>query len=311
MKVAVLGTGFGAYHAELYAKIADVEKIIVWGRNREKLQELQDKLSVDTTDDMEEIWNNHEIDLIDICLPNHLHKETAVKALRAGKHVLIETPVAECLEDAEEIFKAAEECGKRVFVDLFLRFEYAYEYLFQLAKEKQYGRLREIQVKRETPPWWGNLDSKHIGLNLMMHDIDFVVRLMGDAEHITANSIDIREQQSIVTARLKYKDAYALVRGASSMPDTYPFSVGYEAVFEHAVVRYYEDGYSDGQTKTKLELFCNDKKTDIPLQQADCYEAVLRNVLQCIKENQASCLDIKEAILTLKNVLNMNQELKK
>lgn len=75
------------------------------------------------------------------------------------------------------------------------------------------------------------------------------------------------------------------------------------------MIRYYEDGYSDGQTNTALELFCNEKKEEIPLLQSDCYEAVLKHVLQCLKSGQASCLDIKEAFLTLKTVLNMNQAL--
>lgn len=309
MKIAVLGTGFGAYHVELWAKITNAAQIIVWGRKKEKLKELQDKFHVEITSEMEEIWNDDEIELVDICLPNHLHKETAIKALHAGKNVLIETPLAESLEDAAAILETASQCGRRAFVDLFLRFEYAYQYLYHIVKENQYGQLKELQVKRETPPWWGNLDTKHIGINLMIHDMDFVIRLMGEPERISVNGIEVREQQSLVTACLNYKDSLAFVRGASAMPGTFPFSVGYEAVFESAVIRYYEDGYSDGQTNTALELFCNEKKEEIPLLQSDCYEAVLKHVLQCLKSGQASCLDIKEAFLTLKTVLNMNQAL--
>lgn len=309
MNIAVLGTGFGAYHTELYAKMADVEKITVWGRNTEKLRELKDKFHVQTTTDMEEIWCSKEIDLVDICLPNDLHKEMSIMALRAGKHVFIETPAVETREDAEAILKAAQQYGRRVFVDLFLRFEYAYEYLYNLVKSNQYGRLIELQVKRETPPWWGNLDSRQIGLNLMMHDMDFVVRIMGEAEKITATKVDVRGEQSIVAAYMKYKDAYALIRGASCMPATHPFSVGYEAIMEQGTVRYYEDGYADGQMKTKLELFSEKTKKEIPLQQTDCYEEVIRHVLKCLKENQPSCLDIEEAVRSLKGVLAMNEAL--
>lgn len=309
MKIAVLGTGFGAYHVELWTKITDAAQIIVWGRQEKKLKELQEKFHVEITGTMEKIWNDDEIELVDICLPNHLHKETAIKALHAGKNVLIETPLAESLEDATTILETADRCGKRAFVDLFLRFEYAYQYLYHIVRENSYGQLKELQVKRETPPWWGNLDTKHIGISLMIHDIDFVVRLMGEPERISVNGTEVREQQSLVTACLAYKDALAFVRGASAMPGTFPFSVGYEAVFESAVIRYYEDGYSDGQTKTALELFCNEKKEEIPLLQSDCYEAVLKHVFQCLQSGQTSCLDVKEAFLTLKTVLNMNQKL--
>lgn len=309
MKIAVLGTGFGAYHAELYAKMEEAEHIIVWGRNQEKLRQLKEKLPVRITTDLEEIWNDDSIELVDVCLPNHLHRETAVKALHAGKHVFIETPVAESLEDAEAILKTAREYNRRAFVDLFLRFEYPYEYLYRIVKDNKLGMLRDLQVKRKTPPWWGNLDTDHIGLNLMIHDMDFVTRLLGEADGIFADHTDVREHQSIVTACLKYKDCLALVQGASAMPQAYPFCVGFEAVFESGVIRYYEDGYSDGLTDTKLELFCDQKREEIPLQQTNCYDNALRHVLQCIKDGQPSCLDITEAIISLRAVLNMNREL--
>lgn len=309
MKVAVLGTGFGAYHVELYAKMEDVEKIVVWGRNEEKRKELKEKFHVEITDDMEVIWNDSTIDLVDICLPNHLHKEAAIKALCAGKDVFIETPVAESLEDAEAIFRTAERYGRRAFVDLFLRFEYPYEYLYHIIKDNKLGALRELRVKRETPPWWGNLDSEHIGLNLMIHDMDFVTRLLGEPEGISVSSIDVRKEQSTVSACLQYEDACAFVRGASAMPQAYPFSVGYEAILERGTVRYYEDGYSNGSTDTKLELFCDEKREEIPLQQENCYENAIKHVVRCIREHQESCLDIKEAIRTLKTVLEMNQKL--
>lgn len=309
MKVAVLGTGFGVHHVELYAKMGDVD-IVVWGRNAEKLKQLQEKFHIRITNNMEEVWKDDMIELVDICLPNHLHKEAAIKALQKGKHVYMETPVTESVEDAEAILQAANQYGKRVFVDLFLRFEEPYEYLYRIVKDNKFGKLKELQVKRESPPWWGNLDSAHIGLNLMIHDMDFVTRLLGEPDSILAGGMDVREQQSIVNACFKYKDSLAFVRGVSAMPQTYPFSVGYEAVLERGTVRYYEDGYSDGSVKTKLELFCDDKKEEISLNQTNCYEAAIGHVLKCLKDNEESCLDIREAIVTLRTVMNVNQKLR-
>ena len=161
MRVAVLGTGFGAHHVELYTKMPDIDKIIVWGRNETKLKNLREKFQVETTEKMEEIWENTQIDLVDICLPNHLHRDTAVRAICSGKNIFIETPVAETLEDAEAILRTAEQYGKRVFVDLFLRFEYAYEFLNDLLKKNSYGELKELRVKREPRPG-GEIWTVHI-----------------------------------------------------------------------------------------------------------------------------------------------------
>ena len=80
---------------------------------------------------------------------------------------------------------------------------------------------------------------------------------------------------------------------------------------ENAVIRFYEDGCADGRTDTKLELFLAHERTEIPLPQTDCYQAALSHVIQCLKEDAASCLAIEEAIRTLKAVLTMNQAMEK
>ena len=135
MKVGILGTGFGAYHAELYSKVQEVNEIFVFGRNQQKLENLKHGLNVKVTDNAEELLDNDEIELIDICLPNALHKEYAVRALQKGKHVFCETPVALELKDAEEIRNTAEKCGRRAFVDLFLRFVPTYSYQQQVFEK--------------------------------------------------------------------------------------------------------------------------------------------------------------------------------
>ena len=102
---------------------------------------MQHKFSIEVATEIEAIWSDCKIDLVDVCLPNHLHKDNAIKALHAGKHVFIEALVAETLEDAQTILNAAEQSNKRVFVDLFLCFEFAYEYLSQLVSDKTFGNL--------------------------------------------------------------------------------------------------------------------------------------------------------------------------
>lgn len=126
------------------------------GKKREKIiRELQHKFSIEVATEIEAIWSDCKIDLVDIRLPNRLHKDNAIKALHAGKYVFIEAPVAETLEDAQTILNAAEQSNKRVFVDLFLRFEFAYEYLYQLVRDKTFGNL-EVAFEYATVRYFGN-----------------------------------------------------------------------------------------------------------------------------------------------------------
>ena len=311
MKIAVLGTGFGAYHVELYKKIGLVDEIVVWGRKEAKLMELQEKFQVKTTTDIETIWQDESISLVDICLPNKLHKEMAVKALKAGKHVFIEMPLAETVEEGREIIETAKVCGRRVFVDLFLRHEFAYTYFTSIVKGESMGKCKALYVKRQTPPWWGNLDKKQIALNLMHHDIDFVSQLFGTAKDIHVCGLDVKNEQSVVTAEFIYQDCFATVHASSALPQTAPFIVGYEAVFEKGFVRYFEDGYADGKLETKLEIFTDDKKEEIPLQTCNCYEDVCRDVITSLNENKMSILEGQYALETLEMISRVNSQLEK
>ena len=309
MKLAVIGTGFGAYHTELYHGMEDVEQIVVWGRNHEKLKELQEKFSVTVTQDMEEIFQNPEIDLVDVCVPNHMHREVAVKALQSGKHVFIEIPVAETMEDALAIKEAANIAGKHVYVDLFLKFQFPYVYLQQLVSNQQYGALKELQIWRQTPPWWGNLDTKKIALNLMVHDIDYVTWLMGVPDQVSAAGFNVCENQSIVTSVCEYKGAQAIIRAASNLPAAYPFVVGYEANFEKAMVRFHSDDYGEKGEEIKLELFSDTGREEPVLCPANCYKKALEEVVHSVKEDRTSCLDLREAINSLQVIMDINKSL--
>lgn len=311
MKIAVLGTGFGAYHVEMYKRIETVKEIVVWGRNADKLAELQSKHGVATTQNMEDIWNDESISLVDICLPNFLHREIAEKALRAGKDVFLEMPLAETVEDGRKIIETAKECKRRIFVDLFLRHVFAYEYLATLIKDGSMGKCKELYLKRQTPPWWGNLDTEQIGLKFMHHDIDYVTSVFGKPSEMQTSSLDICENQSVVTTNFLYEDCIATVHASSAMPQTAPFSEGYEAVFEKGFVRYIEDGYGDGKTDTKLVTFTDEKKEEIEIRPQDCYEEVCRDVITSLKEKKKSVLEGEFALDTLEVISQMNNQINK
>ncbi|SEQ12998.1 Predicted dehydrogenase [Treponema bryantii] len=302
MNIAILGTGFGKEHAKFFCQENLVDKIIVWGRNPEKLAEIEKEFGVQTTINLDDILNDTSIELVDVCLPTKVHAEYAIKAMRAGKHVFVEMPLADTSENGRKIFEAAKECGRRVFVDLFLQFEYPYQLLNKIKEDKRYGDLINFQIKRQTPHWWGNLDSKNIALNLMHHDIDFVLQLLGKTDKINVEGRDARPECAAVTAQFGYKNAVATIHGNSALFNSCPFSVGFEATFEKAFIRYFEDGYQNGRTDTKFEIFTDEKQEEIKLEQQNCYQLVCHNVLESILENKKSRLDIEHAMFTLETI---------
>ena len=122
MKIALLGTGFGQVHAAVYGSRSDVDEVVVFGRTAQRLAGFAEPFGFATTTDLEGLVTDASVDLVDICLPTRLHAETAVRAMQAGKDVLIELPLADTLADAHRIVEVQRETGRRAFVDMFSRF---------------------------------------------------------------------------------------------------------------------------------------------------------------------------------------------
>ncbi|WP_167958058.1 Gfo/Idh/MocA family protein [Anaerosporobacter faecicola] len=308
MNIGILGTGFGAYHAELYSHMTEVDEIYVFGRKPEKLQKLQEKFGVHTVTDPEEILQNDGITLIDLCLPTALHKEYSIRALKQGKHVFCETPVAYTLDDAYAMLEAKQTYGKHLMVDLFIRFEYAYELLASYVKDHRYGALRKIQIQRNTAPIWGDLGPDKIVMDLMSHDIDYVTSLLGPTTNIQTTLVPGKEGQCAVSALCTYEHAYAEINASSMMQYGFPFVVSFEAIFENAVVRYHEDGY-ETQVDTRFQLFTDKKQENLPLPAINCYEKSLQYVLHAIHAQETPIIDIKEAIQSLEMATRIRESL--
>ena len=300
MKVGILGTGFGAYHAELFSSIKDVDTIYVFGRNPDKIKELEVRLGIHPVTDINEIMENDEIDLVDICLPSDLHCTYAIQALEHNKHVLCETPVALTIADAIAMQKAQQNSGKHLMVDLFIRFEHAYSILANLVQTGEYGKLRKLQIQRNTAPIWGDLGPNNIVTALMIHDIDFVSYLLGSPENIQTAKTLGKEGECSVSVLCSYSNAFAEINASSMMPIGYPFAVSYEAILDNAVIRYYEDRYNDenGRIDTKLTLYTENSCKDI-LPQNNCYFEMIQYAVKMVQSTEKPINDINDAVMSL------------
>lgn len=308
MNVAILGTGFGAYHAELFKNEDRVDKVFVFGRDTDKLISLRDRLGVTISTNPQELMDNPEIDLVDICLPGPLHREYMVRALQAGKHVYCETPL--CLDEADiqPMLKEAEITQKKVFVDLFLRFEFPYTFLRDLHARQILGCLRYLRIERKTPPLWGNLGPENIVTQLMIHDIDFATWICGNPEQISTHLANGIPGQCAVTGYWTGSNTRVEVFGSSMMPMGYPFSVGYEAIFEKGVVRYAEDGYQDRDEK-RLEVFSEGRMESVEIPAQNCYETAIRHVVDGIVEHTVPVNSLQDALVSIEAAFKMREQI--
>ncbi|MCL1854663.1 MAG: Gfo/Idh/MocA family oxidoreductase [Clostridia bacterium] len=132
VKVAVIGAGFSAdIHMESYARFVPAADVVAVydGHDPKGAGNFAKKHHIPAVyDDLDKLYTNEEIDMVDICVPNYLHHGLCVDAARRDKHILVEKPLCLTLEEADEMIA---ECKKRS-----LKFMYAEELCFAPKYER-------------------------------------------------------------------------------------------------------------------------------------------------------------------------------
>lgn len=120
IRIGVIGVGqIGRMHLDGYREIPEAEVVALCGRTEANLCRAADEYGVaDKYTDYRELLRRSDIDAVDVCLHNRLHAPVAIAALRAGKHVYCEKPIAGSYADGAAMLAAAEETGKMLHIQL-------------------------------------------------------------------------------------------------------------------------------------------------------------------------------------------------
>src|SRR5262245_23038082 len=117
VRVAVVGAGYmGERHARIYAGLPDAELVAVCDVRESVARELAARTGAAVYADYRALLRRDDLDAVSVCTPDGLHREPCELAARAGRHVLVEKPVATTLVDAEAIVEAAERAGTVLLV---------------------------------------------------------------------------------------------------------------------------------------------------------------------------------------------------
>jgi len=158
MKVAVIGLGMGRAHLEAYGAIEGVEIGAVADLDEARLERAAAEHKVGTCHrDYRRLLDMAEIEAVSVCLPNHLHAPVTVEALEAGKHVLVEKPMARTAAEAEEMAAVARRCGRTLALAMNYRWVVGPDarYLRQLVEAGELGevyRVRSVSLRPRTFP---------------------------------------------------------------------------------------------------------------------------------------------------------------
>ena len=198
--VAILGAGAVApVHVNGFAALPEeCEVRALVDLNKEGAQKLKDSmgLTADVYEDYKEAIARADIDIVTICLPPKVHCEVAVAALEAGKHVLIEKPMAASLEECDKILEAAKKAGKLVSVVSNNRYKTPTMKVKQMLDEQAGGKLLFTTVnslwwrgESYHDIWWRGTWQSEGGGCLMshaVHHIDLMQWMIGMPEKVSA-----------------------------------------------------------------------------------------------------------------------------
>ena len=178
--IAVIGAGYwGPNLLRNFYQIPECEVSLCCDRDETRLERIQNLYRhVKTTTDLNDVINNPDIDAVAIATPVHTHAPIGLKCLNAGKHVMIEKPMALSSEESSALIQAAERNDKTLMVG------HTFEYVAAVRKTKEIidsGELGDIQYISSQRVNLG-LFQKDINViwDLAPHDISIILYLLGE-----------------------------------------------------------------------------------------------------------------------------------
>jgi predicted dehydrogenase len=287
MKTAVLGLGFmGSIHVRAMLAAPGAELTAVYSADPAKLTGdltgIQGNLGgpgqrfdfshVKPYGSIPDLLADAEIEAVDLCLPTWLHEEVAVAALRAGKHVLVEKPMALDGDSARRIIAAADQAGRVLMCAHVLRFFPEY-----LALRDVMGDLGAVRAaffgRRCGEPGWGGWlkDPAKSGggaFDLLIHDIDTCLWLFGAPAAVSATGC-----ADWVAGQLFYEGFTVGIEGGWQASRAYPFCMEYRVTFDRGIVEY--------SSAARPPVAFTDAERVLPLAAMDGYAAEIAYFVEC------------------------------
>ncbi len=224
IRIGIAGGGaWGQLHLANFLKHPQAKVVAVATRsgqlrdahpNREQVRSVRDLTDLRRHTDFRELCTATDIDAVCVALPTHLHAEATILALKSGKHVLCEKPMALTTEEARQMLDTAKTSGKTLMIAHCLRFWPEYVAAERIVRSDRYGRAVAASFSRcgGLPPWgsdnWFN-DPRRSGgavIDLHIHDADICVWLWGKPEQISASGV----HPNHVHSHWRYKDGPAV-----------------------------------------------------------------------------------------------------
>ena len=197
INIAIIGAGIGREHlAALRELPTEFRVVAVVDQNLERIEEIRDGDNFAAVADITKVLNDPKIDVIDICLPPHLHVSVTLDALNSGKHVICEKPLATSLADVDMIVDAVKRNERDVFPVFQYRWGPSLAQLRHLVRLGLPGEVHTLSLETHwsrgadyyATPWRGTWAGERGGavLGHAIHNHDLLTHIAGDVAALSA-----------------------------------------------------------------------------------------------------------------------------
>ena len=232
-----------------------------------------------------------DVQLVDICTPTPVHAEQVIAALKAGKDVICEKPLARSSAAARDILAVARDAPGFLMPAMCMRFWPGWSWLKQAVVGQTYGRVLAAGFTRVSPmPSWGGQESYASGadsggalLDMHIHDTDFIHHLFGRPTGVFSTGVPAAggSINHVVTQYL-YPGG-PLVHAEGSWLRAGPFNMAYTLFCEHATIDFNLERGAEALLVTASGGMPEVKK----LQAGDGYTMELQYMLECVSQRRA------------------------
>ena len=235
----------------------------------------------------EELIADKDVDLVSVCTRTDTHVELCIRAMEAGKHVIVEKPVAITSQDVRRVAGVARSTGKTCMPAMCLRYWPAWRWLRERIADRAFGACHSATFTRlaPTPGWSRNFfaDGAQSGgalIDLHIHDADFVRYCFGDPSAVSSAGRMGRGALDHVTTLYRFADAskphHVVAEGGWDHHPGFTYRMQFIAVFDEATVEY-------DQIRTPQLVVCRDGKAEpIEVSSLSGYDLQTRALLDAL-----------------------------
>lgn len=309
IKVGLIGIGgMGRTHFECYQKNPNAQIVAICDIDEKKLAGdwSSTALNIDTGDagnvdlsgiekysDYNDLINDPNVQLVDICLPTKLHAEVSIAALKAGKDTFCEKPMAFTVEECQQVEAAQKESGKQLMIGHCLRYWPHYVKAKELIDSGEYGKVLYARFHRYggTPWWsWNNWlatgeESGGPVLDMHIHDVDTALWWFGKPDSIEADGIIQNGAPWSVDATWRYENGPLVYLHSAWDNNGGDFSYGFRVVLEKATLLH---DPSSGVNNIKIVKGDRegDRSEEVEVGDGFAYQLEIDDFIDCLQNNR-------------------------